>query len=198
MSVELLRAELAQAAARIICEQGVKDYAAAKSRAAEQLLGHQRGPLPSNSEIADCVLDYLRLFQEQEWLQRLRQMRQTALQAMQLTQDFDPRAVGAVVNGLATIRSVVSLHLFCPFDEAIDFFLGDRNIPYDHDEVRFKHPAGHELRKPCCVFMAQDVEVQLVVFAEHEKRWSPLSAIDGKPMQRWDVAALKSSLMALK
>ncbi|MGJ8669376.1 MAG: hypothetical protein ACSHXK_07815, partial [Oceanococcus sp.] len=184
MSSATLRQELAQAAARIICEQGVKDYAVAKTRAAEQL-GQQRGPLPRNSEVAESVMEYLRVFQNEEWLQRLRVLRETAIQAMQLTDCFDPRAVGAVVSGLATLRSTVSVHLYCPFDEALDFFLGDRNIPFDGDEVRLKHPAGHELRKPTCVFMAQDVEVQLVVFAEDERRWSPLSPIDGKPMQRW-------------
>ena len=187
---------MAQAAARIICEQGVKDYAVAKSRAVDQL-GQQRGPLPSNNEIAESVLEYLRVFQHEEWQQRLRRLRQTAVQAMQLTDCFDPRAVGAVVSGLATLRSVVSLHLFCPFDEAIDFFLGDRNIPFDDDEVRLRHPAGHELRKPTCVFMAQDVEVQLVAFSEDEQRWSPLSSIDGKPMQRWDISMVKSSLQAM-
>lgn len=194
MSADKLRAEVAQAAARMICEQGIIDYAAAKQRAAEQIFGHARGAMPSNSEVADGIRDYLQVFEYEQWQQRLSALRQTAIKAMELTQEFSPLATGAVVSGLATVRSAVRLHLFCPFDEALDFFLGDRNIPFDEDEVRVKHPSGREIVRPSSVFMAEDVEVQLLVFAEEDRRWSPLSGIDGKPMERWDLTKLRASL----
>lgn len=189
-----MRLEVAHAAARIICEQGINDYAAAKSRAAQQIFGSTRGALPSNIEIAQGIREYLQVFDYEPWQQRLHALRHTAVKAMELTADFSPLATGAVVSGLATVRSAVRLHLFCPFDEALDFFLGDRNIPFDEDEVRVKHPSGRELVRPSSVFVAQDVEVQLVVFAQEDRRWSPLSAIDGKPMTRWDLAAVRASL----
>lgn len=188
------RQELAQAAARLICEQGMLDYAQAKQRAAQQLSGRDRQALPSNSEIAEAVLEHLRLFEGELWQQRLAGLRRVGLEAMRLTAEFSPRATGALVNQLATVRSAAILHLFCPFDEALDFFLADRNIPFDAEEQRLRHPDGREIRRPSCIFMAGEVEVQLLVFAEEDARWSPLSPIDGRPMPRWTAEQLQASL----
>lgn len=188
------RHELARVAARMICEQGLRDFGQAKARAAHEVLGHDRGQWPSNQELADAVMEHLRLFEAAQWSQRLRHMRMIALEAMILTAEFSPRAVGAVVTGLATQRSPVILHLFCPFDEALDFFLGDRNIPFDDEEVAIRHPDGREIRRPSCVFMAEDTEVQLVVFAQDDLRWAPLSHIDARPMERWSQEQLEATI----
>lgn len=189
-----LRGEIAREAARLMCEQGVRDFALAKNKATESLTGGLRAPVPSNLEVAASLRDYLEVMDGEAWTTRLRDLRRIAIKAMQLTASFNPRAVGAVVNGLATPRSHVVLHLFSPFDEAVDFFLGDRNIPFDDDECRLLHPAGRELRRPTCVFLAEDTEVELVIFDQDDLRWAPLSPIDGKPMTRWDLPALQASL----
>lgn len=191
---EDLRSEIAREAARLMCEQGVKDFALAKSKATESLTGGTRAPVPSNAEIAESVRDYLEVMDGAAWASRLRGLREIAIKAMQLTSEFSPRAVGAVVNGLATPRSSVVLHVFSPFDEALDFFLGDRNIPFDDEERRVLHPSGRELRRPSCLFLADETEVELVIFGLDDRRWSPLSPIDGKPMTRWDLPTLQASL----
>lgn len=191
---EDLRSEIAREAARLMCEQGVKDFAVAKSKATERLTGSSRAPAPSNVEVAESLRDYLEVMEGQTWSTRLRHLREIAIKAMELTAEFQPRAVGAVVNGLATPRSSVVLHLFSPFDEAVDFFLGDRNIPFDDEERRVIHPSGREMRRPSCVFLAEDTEVELVVFDQDDLRWAPLSPIDGKPMTRWDLPTLRARL----
>src|SRR5690606_40456469 len=52
---------LAQEAARIIVEQGIQDYRAAKIKAAERLGMSARGVLPGNSEIERAVGEHLQL-----------------------------------------------------------------------------------------------------------------------------------------
>ena len=49
---------IAEAAARGVVEEGL-DYAAAKRKAARQLGGGPRTPLPSNEAVEDAVRDYL-------------------------------------------------------------------------------------------------------------------------------------------
>ena len=47
-------------------------------------------------------------------------------------------------------------------------------------------------RLPTCRFMADDVPVELVVFAERARRRVPLSPVDGKPMQRAALQAVEA------
>ena len=187
MSPDNARLGAARESARLICEQGINDYRLAKDKALERL-GMQRGPAPSNQEVADCVAEQLALFEAQESQERLQRMRAIALKAMALCAPFQPRAAGAIVNGLATARSPVQLHLFCAFDEQVDLHLGDNQIPFDTGERRLRRPNGQELRCPTCVFIADGIEVELLIFGEDDIRWSPLSPIDGKPMQRLALA----------
>lgn len=188
-----LRVEIAQEAARLICEQGLRDYGQAKAKALSSR-GSGRGAAPSNQEIADCVLEYLRVFEPETWRARLLVLRETALRAMQLCRDYQPRAVGAVVNELATLRSPVQIHLFCPYDEVLDLLLDEQQIPFDAIERRYRHPGGQELRRPVCAFVAGEVEVELTPFGEDDLRWSPLSPVDGRPMTRWTEAELKQAI----
>ncbi len=190
-----LRVEVVQEAARLICEQGLRDYGQAKAKALATL-GSGRGAAPSNQEIADCVHEYLRIFDHEAWLARLSGLRRTALQAMRLCRDYQPRAVGAVVNELATARSPVQIHLFCPYDEALDLLLDEQQIPFDSIERRYRHPGGQELRRPVCAFVAGEFEVELTPFGEDDVRWSPLSPLDGRPMTRWTEAELRRALEA--
>ncbi len=192
-----LRKEIARHAARLMCEQGILDFGLAKTKALDCVAG-PRGPTPTNLEIADCIADYLRVFEADESAQRLSRLRGIALKAMELCAPFSPRLVGAAVTGLAILRSPVQVHVFCAFDEVLDLHLGERNIPFDAIEKRFRHPDGREIRRPACVFVADDIDVELVIFAEDDVRWAPLSPVDGKPMTRWTVKDLRSAISAQK
>ena len=56
------RVRIAQEAARIIREQGVRDYLVAKKKAAQRLAIFDRNVLPSNTEIAEALAEQQRLF----------------------------------------------------------------------------------------------------------------------------------------
>ena len=51
---------LAQEAARIIVDQGLRDYRVAKIKAAERLGMNSRGALPGNAEIEQAISEHLR------------------------------------------------------------------------------------------------------------------------------------------
>jgi hypothetical protein len=59
---ERARLVLAQEAARIIVDHGVRDYRVAKQKAAERLGVGSRGSLPGNTEIEAAVAEHLQLF----------------------------------------------------------------------------------------------------------------------------------------
>jgi hypothetical protein len=129
-------AEIAVGAARLIADEGM-DYASAKRRAARQVLGDRantRGLLPDNDQVEEELRRHLRLFGGDAHLALLRALRRHALTLMQRLRQFDPRLVGAVLNGTATEHSDLQLHLYCDDVKDVEIFLLNDGIDFDVDE----------------------------------------------------------------
>jgi hypothetical protein len=175
---------IAQEAARIICEEQLTDYRLAKQKAAERLGLPFKTPLPKNADIEAAVLEYQRLFGGREYSDRVRKLRQTALQAMRLFAAFEPRLVGGAVSGAVSDAHRVQLHAFCDKPEALDAFLHDRGIVYQQDEREYRYPDGRTEVIPLVRFEAGDVGVDVAAFRQGEERRLPLSPANGEPMRR--------------
>lgn len=133
-SNDLLRAEIAAAAARLIAEEGC-DYRQAKRRALEDLGGDRRRvSLPDNSEVERELRVYLRLFEGESHTQLLAALRAVAASTMQWLAEFDPYVVGAVLNGTATEHSDVHLHLYVDSAKDVEVFLMNAGIDFDVDD----------------------------------------------------------------
>jgi len=102
------RHSVAQEAARIIVNQGIRDYRIAKQKAAERLGVNARGSLPGNAEIEAAVADHLQIFGGESHEGLLRLMRTAALSAMELLVNFSPRLVGPVLTGTADENSAIN------------------------------------------------------------------------------------------
>lgn len=186
------RSLIAHEAARLMADSGYVDWASAKQKAAQRL-GLARSAVPSNMEVAEALAEQLQLFSPEETRARLSARRQLAINIMQALQEFEPRAVGALVNGLMTEVSPVEIHLFADPPEKVDMFLADRGWEYDDDELRLRHPDGREIIVPICrLDTPEGVVVELQVFGCDSARWAPVSPIDGKPVRRLDLAALQA------
>ena len=186
------RNEVVQVAARIICEDGLLDYRLAKQKAVERLGLGFGTPLPSNADIHSAVLQHQRLFGGRAYADRLMQLRQTAVQAMRLLVDYQPRLVGAVATGATTDEHRVQLHCFADKPEQIDWLLESRGIPFDVSDRRHRYPDGQSGDVPVLDFMAAEIGVSVSVFPERELRRAPLSPVDGLPMKRLELAAVQT------
>ena len=131
-SNELGRARMivAQEAARIIVDHGIRDYRLAKQKAAERLGVVGRGSLPGNAEIEAAVVEHLQIFGGDSHADQLRLMRVAALSAMDLLAQFSPRLVGPVLTGTADENSAVNLHVFADSAEIVAMELADIGINY--------------------------------------------------------------------
>jgi len=123
---------LAQAAARLVVDDGL-EYGAAKRKAARELerRGGRRTELPSNEAIEDEVREYLALFQGDTQPSELAALRRLALQWMQRLAEFRPHLTGAVWRGTATRRSAIQIELYCDDPKAAEIGLLDRRISFD-------------------------------------------------------------------
>jgi hypothetical protein len=184
---------VAQETARIIVNQGIRDYHMAKLKAAERLGLHARGSLPGNGEIEQAIEDYHQIFGGDSHQDLLRELRRTALRAMAIMRTFEPRLVGPVLNGTADENSVINLHAFTDSPESLSIHL--QAAGYDNRTLdrRLKTRKDAVTTFPAYEFVLDGHAVQTTVFPYDGIRQAPLSPVDGRPMRRADdrqVAAL--------
>jgi hypothetical protein len=182
-----LRRALAQEAARVMAQQGIEDFLQAKRKAAERLGVDDAAVLPKNIEIEAALREYQRLFGGHTHDQTLKELRRTALTAMQMLRDFQPRLVGPVLAGTATGHSEISLHVFAEPAETVALKLLDIGVPHELHERRVRMDAERTLSYPALRFAAQECTVDATVFPVDGIRQAPYSPVDGRPMKRADM-----------
>ena len=190
---ELLRAEIAAAAARMIAEDGA-DYATAKRKAAKLILGNQkvRGDiLPDNAQVEDEVRQYQALFFGDEHAQHLLHLRRLALGLMERLAEFSPYLTGAVLNGTATEHSDIYLQLFADSSKDVAVFLLNAGIDYEVSETsHFRYP---DRDVEVLSFMHQREGVHLILYERDDLRHAGKGGgKSGSKPERADLAAVRA------
>jgi len=191
---DLLRQAVAEEAARVMREQGVDDFLLAKRKAAERLGVTDASILPRNTEIEAALVAHQRLFAADRHEADLAAMRRSALEAMRLMADFQPRLVGPVLTGTASAHSEINLHLFTESPEAVSIRLEERGVPHEVLERRLRYERDRVVTYPALRFVAGRQTVDAVVFPLDGIRQAPPSPVDGKPMRRASAAEVESLL----
>ena len=184
------RRVLAQEAARIIVEQGIDDYRAAKLKAAERLGMSGRGSLPGNAEIEQAVSEHLQLFGRESHVNLLSVLRHAALAAMDILDPFTPRLVGPVLHGTASANSPVNLHVFADSAELVAIRLQESSVQYRPFERRLKSRRDKAETFAAFRFAQGESDIEATVFPVDGVRQAPISPVDGKPMRRADVSVI--------
>jgi hypothetical protein len=191
---DLLRQAVAEEAARVMREQGVDDFLLAKRKAAERLGVTDASILPRNTEIEAALVAHQRLFAADRHEADLEAMRRSALEAMRLMADFQPRLVGPVLTGTASAHSDINLHLFTESPEAVSIRLEERGVPHEVLERRLRYERDRVVTYPALRFVAGRQTVDAVVFPLDGIRQAPSSPVDGKPMRRASAAEVEALL----
>lgn len=129
-------AEIAVGAARLIADEGL-DYASAKRRAARDVLGDgasTRGLLPDNDQVENEVRRHLRLFGGDEHPALLAALRRHAIGVMRGLERFEPRLVGAVLNGTATEFSDLQVNLYSDDVKDVEIQLLNEGVDFEVEE----------------------------------------------------------------
>lgn len=191
---ERARQVVAQEAARIIVNHGVRDYRLAKQKAAERMGFNTRGSLPGNAEVEAAVAEHLQIFGGDSHEDHLRLMRVAALSAMRLLAGFTPRLVGPVLVGTADENSVVNLHLFADSPEAVAMELSDIGLQFRPYERRLKSRPNQVETYAGFTFRHRNSQIEATVFPVDGIRQAPMSPINGKPMRRVDSDSVQELL----
>jgi len=193
------RTLLTQEAARLMVEEGIKDFAAAKRKAARHLGGSPGNAkdLPTNREIQDEVELRLRMYRDTpDARAHLRRLRGTALAAMQFFADYRPRLVGSVLAGTATEHSDINLHLFAETPEEVEILLDDSGIPFERTTKRHSFGDRGPEAFPAVSLVVDGVRVAATIFPPERIREAPRSPVTGRPVERAKIARVKDLLDA--
>jgi hypothetical protein len=188
-----MRRRVAVEAARLMSENGIRDFQMAKRKAAERLGANEKSQLPNNGEIEEALREYQRLFQADEHPQLLRRLREEARDAMKFFKDFEPRLVGAVLEGTADRFSAVTLHLFCDAPEQVMILLDENGIDYEEHDRKLKFAHDKTQNYPALI-IPRDIRIDVTLLPPEAIRQPPLDRVDDKPMRRASLGAVEDLL----
>lgn len=192
--VQRNRLRVAQEAARLMSEHGIRDFHHAKLKAAERLGILDAQVLPRNHEIEQALREHQRLFHAETQPQLLRARREAAAEAMRFLERFEPRLVGAVLDGTADAHSAICLHVFSDDPEAVRLYLHEHGVPVESQTRRLRISRDQQAEYPVLLFAADALPFDLTVLPHDALRQAPLNRIDDKPMRRATLAMVEELL----
>ncbi|UPG90790.1 hypothetical protein L2Y96_03160 [Luteibacter aegosomaticola] len=178
------RVLVAQEAARLMSEHGIRDFHHAKLKAAERLGIVDTQALPRNQEIEDALREHQRIFHGETQPQALRARREAAVEAMRFLRSFDSRLVGAVLEGTADEHSAVCLHVYSDDPEAPGLFLQEQGIPLETQTRRLRWSNSDQSEHTVLLFGADGIPFDITVLPLDALRQAPLDRVDERPMRR--------------
>ena len=183
------RALIASAAARLIAESGITDYALAKRKAANSLGLTEGTQLPENAEVEAELRIYQRLFQDEEQTARIDHLRRIASEIMLIMQRFNPYLTGSVLDGSAGRYAEIDIQLFTDSAKDVEIFLLNQKMDYEHSIPR------SDRAEAVLTIHSEDAIANLIVYPTDEERVT-FRTRDGRVRQRARLDAVNKLLPA--
>ncbi len=188
-----MRAAIAAAAARLMAEGGINNYALAKRKAARQLGATEKQALPGNDEVEEQLRAYFELFQNDEHPGRIRELREIALHVMRELAEFNPYLTGPVLTGLAGPYAEIELQLFPDSGKEVEIFLLNRNVSFESTDAR--RFSGDRARSVSVLELEWDgVPVKLSLFDSRDERITLKTTQAGRTMDRAGIPEVSALL----
>ena len=173
-----------------MAQDGIDDYELAKRKAARQLGLVDTTALPGNHEIEVQLRAYQGLYQGEEQRERLRELRQAALQVMGEIADFHPYLTGPVLMGTAGRYSDVDIQVFTDDAKLLELRLLDHHIGYETSELH--RWIGGEIRSVSVLSLDWDgIAVNISVLDSRDERVSIRTSAKGSVLERASPSAVK-------
>ena len=188
-----MRERIAAAAARIMAEDGIDNFALAKRKAAKSLGAPATEALPANDEIEAELRAYLALYQAEEHPQRVAELRAVALDAMRALERFHPYLTGPILKGTAGPYAEIELQLFPESPKEVEMFLLEHSVAFETQEGRrYSRDRAHAVS----VFTLhwQDLPLKLSVFDPRDERVALKTSQAGRVIERAGIAELSALL----
>jgi len=182
---------IAAAAARVMAEDGIEDFALAKRKALRQLGLEGRVALPANDEVERELRAYRALYQADEHQPRVAELRRTALEAMKELARFRPYLTGSVLAGTAGPYAEVELQLFPDDAKQLEFFLLEHRIAYEARNAR-RYSGDRAREASVLAFEWKGVRIQATVLDPRDERIALKTSLAGRVAPRAGIAEVQA------
>ncbi|MDX1487239.1 MAG: nucleotidyltransferase domain-containing protein [Acidiferrobacterales bacterium] len=193
-----LRRAIAVEAARIKYEGRESEYFHAKRKAAKRFGVNHKYPynLPSNGEIKEELLRFADMFEGEDRLLRLGDMRLQALKLMRLLKRFHPKLIGSVLKGTIRKGSDIDIHVFTDSVHAVATLLAEEQIfcQIDRKTVIDKDGKGREF-----VHLRGEIDdfpIELTVYSSQLKNFRFMSSVTNSPIETAKISEVEDLLAA--
>jgi hypothetical protein len=136
MSSKNIKISVANLAAQLIMEEGIKDYLFAKKKAAKSLGLNENVSLPTNSQIDKAIDDFNKIFNPNIDIEFLQQFKTQALEVMSIFKNFKPHLMNQLSQGIIPKFPEIKINLFADNLKDVEYVLLNTEMSYDFKEVK--------------------------------------------------------------
>ena len=127
---------IANIAARMIMEEGVKDYFFAKRKAARSLGFDEDISLPTNLQIDKAIEEFHKIYNQDIGIDFLEHFKSQALNVMDMFKNFRPHLMNKLSEGIIPKFPEIKINLFADNIKDIEYVLLNSEIPYEFSETK--------------------------------------------------------------
>jgi hypothetical protein len=169
MSSKNVKVSVANLAAQMIMEEGIKDYLFAKKKAAKSLGLYENASLPTNSQVDKAIDDFNKIFKPDIDVEFLQQLKSQALEVMNIFINFKPHLMNQLSQGIIPKFPEIKINLFADNLKDVEYALLNSKISYDFKEVKMNTKEGKRSIKSIPTIYLDNLSIPTEVKVYFEK-----------------------------
>jgi len=197
MSSKNIKLSVANLAAQLIMEEGIKDYLYAKKKAAKSLGINENANLPTNSQIDKAIDEFNKIFSPNIDIEFLQQFKTQALEVMSIFKNFKPHLMNHLSQGVIPKFPEIKINLFADNLKDVEYVLLNSQLSYDFKEVKKNAKEGkHSVKSIPTIYLENlFIPAEIKVYFENDffdfkKNFLQNRGLNVKKVLSLDVTAL--------
>ena len=170
MSSKNIKLSVANLAAQLIMEEGIKDYLYAKKKAAKSLGINENANLPTNSQIDKAIDEFNKIFNPNIDIEFLQQFKTQALELMSIFKNFKPHLMDQLSQGIIPKFPEIKINLFADNLKDVEYVLLNSELSYDFKEVKMNAKGGkHSVKSIPTIYLENlSIPAEIKVYFEND------------------------------
>jgi hypothetical protein len=170
MSSKNIKLSVANLAAQMIMEEGIKDYFFAKKKAAKSLGLNENVSLPTNIQIDKAIEEFHKIFNQDTNIEFLEHFKDQALNVMDLFKSFKPHLMNELTKGIIPKFPEIKINLFADNIKDIEYVLLNSEISYEFSETKMYKKSGKNSIKsvPTIYLDSLHIPAEIKIYFEND------------------------------
>ena len=200
MSSKNIKVSVANLAAQLIMEEGIKDYLFAKKKAARSLGLNENVSLPTNSQIDKAIDEFNKIFNPNIDIEFLELFKTQALEIMNIFKNFKPHLMNQLSQGIIPKFPEIKINLFADNLKDVEYVLLNSELSYDFKEVKMNAKEGKYSIKSIPTIYLENLSIPAEIkvyfendFFDFKKNYLQNRGLNVKKVLSLDITALNPS-----